>query len=108
MHFMNKSHGQHMTGKPATPPPSDPAEEQPSSDQDAGSMPDILIKSHSKGHTVHVMHSSGAHEKHEHAKGDSAGVTEHITKHMGGQGQDHGYSSGDNQENEGTAGGPGV
>ena len=99
-HFMNPSHGAHMTGK-----------------QEAGDVeestgqhhaPHISIHSHDKGHTVHVMHHDGTHTKHEHAHGDAEGIAAHIHKHLGGaEGQDHGYSSGEGMEDE-TGYGPGV
>jgi hypothetical protein len=58
--------------------------------------------------TVHVMHHDGTHTKHDHAAGDTEGMAAHIHKHMGGaEGQDHGYSSGEEMENE-TGYGPGV
>jgi len=70
--------------------------------------PSIHIHSHSKGHTVHVLHSNGHHEKSEHAHGDTEGIKAHIDQHLGGaEGQDHGYSGGEEQENEFGAG-PGV
>ena len=48
--------------------------------------PHIHIHSHSKGHTVHVMHSDGGHDQHEHAPGDAEGIAEHIHNHIGAAG----------------------
>lgn len=71
--------------------------------------PSIHIHSHAKGHTVHIMHPSGAHEQHEHASGDAEGIASHIHEHIGGEpGQDHGGSSGNDMEDEYGLGGSGV
>ena len=48
--------------------------------------PNIHIHSHSKGHTVHIMHHDGQHEQHEHAHGDADGIAEHIHQHLGAAG----------------------
>ena len=102
-HFMNPQHGAHMGGKPA---PSAAGDVDEASGQHH--MPSIHIHSHAKGHTVHIMHPSGAHEKHEHEHGDAEGIASHIHEHLGGgEGQDHGFSSDENEENE-TGYGPGV
>lgn len=104
MHFMNKQHQAHMTGKP-------PAEASNDVQQESGqhTPPQIHIHSHSAGHTVHVMHHDGTHTKHEHEHGDSEGIAAHIHQHIGGkEGQDHGGSSGQEMENEASYGGPGV
>jgi len=70
--------------------------------------PQIHIHSHAKGHTVHILHQDGRHEKHEHGHGDSEGIAQHIHEQLGGsEGQDHGYSAGDEMENE-SGFGPGV
>ena len=101
-HFMNPSMGKHM-GSPA-------GEKAGDVDEKSGQHhpPQIHIHSHSKGHTVHVMHASGKHEKFEHEHGDSEGVAGHIHEHLGGSvGQDHGFSSGDEMEDE-LGAGPGV
>jgi hypothetical protein len=96
-HFMNKQHERHMSG-------GDSHEEHGGS----GKHPSIHVHSHAKGHTVHVMHHDGRHEKHEHEHGDAEGIAAHIHEHIGGeQGQDHGFSSGSDMEDEFGAG-PGV
>ena len=46
--------------------------------------PHILIHSHSGGHTVHILHHDGRHEKHEHELGDAEGIAQHIHQHIGG------------------------
>jgi|SRR5437588_8108318 len=107
MHFMNKQRGRHMGASETQ-----SHEPKPSGDvsQESGAhqAPHIHIHSHSEGHTVHVMHHDGRHEKHEHAHGDSDGIAEHIHRHLGGgEGQDHGYSSGSAMEDE-HGSGPGV
>jgi hypothetical protein len=51
--------------------------------------PHIFVHSHSKGHTVHIHHQDGRHEKHEHAKGDAEGIAAHIHEHYGGGGGEH-------------------
>src|SRR5438270_12303906 len=60
-----------------------------------GKLPDIHIKSHSAGHTVHIMHQDGRHESHEHAHGDTEGMAEHVHNYLGGE---------QRPENEGEAG----
>lgn len=112
--FMNKNVGHHMgasheemhSGEKAAPAAaqSDHAEHE----HGGGNHPQIHIHSHAKGHTVHVMHSDGRHEKHEHESGDTEGIKSHIDTQLGGgMGQDHGFSSGEDEENEFGAG-PGV
>jgi hypothetical protein len=104
MHFMNKQREAHMTGKPQGEASGDVSE---ASGQHH--PPQIHIHSHAKGHTVHIMHHSGQHEKHEHAHGDSDGIAQHIHTHLGGpEGQDHGVGDGEEMENEQGYGGPGV
>lgn len=98
-HFMNPQHGAHMRGEA----PSGDVEEKSGQHH----PPHISIHSHAKGHTVHIMHHDGRHEKHEHARGDVEGIAAHIHKHLGGHGQDHGYSAGAAEEDEFGAG-PGV
>lgn len=82
-HFMNKQHGQHMAGG-----------EDGKEKGGKSKHPSIHIHSHAKGHTVHIMHPDGAHEKHEHGKGDADGIAEHIHNHLGSGGQDHGVGDG--------------
>lgn len=100
-HFMNPAHGRHMSGQPAKAA----GDVEESSGQHH--PPHIHIHSHAKGHTVHVMHHDGTHTKHEHAHGDTDGIAQHIHDHLGGEGQDHGFSSGPEMEDE-TGYGPGV
>jgi hypothetical protein len=84
MHYMNRQRGRHMGAH----------DEQQSGDHQG--KPDIHIKSHAKGHTVHVMHQDGAHEKFEHDPGDTEGMAEHVHNFLGG-----GAGSGDHgSENE--------
>lgn len=52
-------------------------------DRHSEHMPSIHIHSHAKGHTVHIMHPSGEHEKHEHEHGDVEGIMGHIHEHLG-------------------------
>lgn len=86
-HFMNPQRGKHMDGSSHEPPPVDNEEDGQGQDSE---KPQIHIHSHAKGHTVHVMHKDGRHEKSEHAHGDTEGVKQHIDKHLGDVGQDHG------------------
>lgn len=68
---MNKQREQHMEGG--------------AQNQGQGAKhPNIHIHSHAKGHTVHIMHHDGAHEKHEHEHGDAEGIASHIHQHIGG------------------------
>lgn len=99
-HFMNKQHGKHMGHDEAAPA----AEHGEHHAAGAEHKPSIHIHSHAKGHTVHIMHKDGAHEKHEHEHGDTEGIKAHIDEHLG---QDHGYSSDGLEEDEFGAG-PGV
>lgn len=101
--FMNKQHGAHMGGGESAKPSGDVSQA-----DGQHHPPHIHIHSHAQGHTVHVMHHDGTHTKHEHAQGDAEGIAAHIHKHLGGEeGQDHGYSSGEEMEDE-TGYGPGV
>jgi hypothetical protein len=104
MHFMNKAHGAHMTGKPQSAEPSGDVH------QESGEhhAPSIHIHSHSAGHTVHIMHKDGRHTKTEHQSGDTEGIKAHIEQHLGSpEGNDHGGSSEEEMENE-HGYGPGV
>jgi len=49
--------------------------------------PHIHVHSHSRGHTVHIMHDDGRHEQHEHAPGDAEGIAQHIHQNIGNGGQ---------------------
>jgi hypothetical protein len=101
-HFMNKQHEAHMQGK---------SEDKDGASKESGSneAPSIHVHSHAKGHTVHILHPDGQHEQHEHEPGDADGIAQHIHEHIGGEvGQDHGFSSGDDMENEYGDGGPNV
>src|SRR4051812_35178783 len=102
-HFMNKQHGAHMGHEPE--------KSASSREEHSGAthhLPSIHIHSHENGHTVHILHHDGQHESHEHEHGDSDGIAEHIHQHLGGEpGQDHGFSSGNEMEDEFGAG-PGV
>lgn len=70
MHFMNRQRGRHMSG----------GEEHHGGGE---AKPQIHIHSHENGHTVHIMHPDGQHEKHEHEDGDSEGMAAHIHEHLG-------------------------
>lgn len=85
-HFMNPQRGRHMSGEAG-----DGSE---GGHEGHAQKPHISIHSHPHGHTVHIMHHDGKHEKHEHAHGDTEGIAAHIHQHLGDGGQDHGYSSG--------------
>jgi hypothetical protein len=61
-----------------------------------GSMPHMHIHTHAKGHTVHIMHPNGKHEKHEHEHGDAEGIAAHVHEHFVGGGMP--------QEDSGTEG----
>lgn len=104
-HFMNPQHGKHM-GEEEDGRSEDKGSEK---EKDGGARhPSIHVHSHSKGHTVHIMHPDGGHEKHEHSHGDAEGIAAHVHKHIGGkEGQDHGFSSGEDMEDE-HGFGPGV
>lgn len=112
--FMNKAHGRHMGasaeeldanlhGKASK--LEGRSENEHEHDEDGDHHPQIMIHSHAKGHTVHIMHHDGTHEKHEHESGDAEGIKAHIDEHIGGgEGQDHGFSSGEDEEDEFGAG----
>jgi hypothetical protein len=74
--FMNKQRERHMAG----------GEEQHGGQEHA--LPHIFVHSHSKGHTVHIHHADGGHEKHEHSHGDAEGIAAHIHEHLGGGAQE--------------------
>jgi len=92
---MNPQHGKHMTE-------GEHGDEKDAKDakdvhKQTGQhhAPSIHIHSHAKGHTVHIMHQDGGHEKHEHAHGDADGIAQHVHDHLGGgEGQTHGEDSG--------------
>lgn len=46
--------------------------------------PDVFIHSHANGHTVHVFHKDGAHEKHEFGHGDARSVADKVHESLGG------------------------
>ena len=76
-----------VTGKT----PNDPASAPEPKETNAGEAessgfqpPHIFVHSHTAGHTVHIHHHNGQHEKHEHAKGDVEGIKSHIDQHLGG------------------------
>jgi hypothetical protein len=78
MHFMNRQRGRHMGGD---------KEAGGALDESKSEKPDINIKSHANGHTVHIMHPDGRHEQHPHDAGDVEGIAAHIHEHLGsGQG----------------------
>lgn len=77
MHFMNKARGRHMSGEAMG------GEQRPENEHHAGALPDIHIKSHANGHTVHIMHQDGRHEPFEHEHGDTDGIKAHIDEHLG-------------------------
>ena len=83
-HYMNPHHGRHMSGKEETPP--EPKGGKKGGSQGHGGKPHIHIHSHSAGHTVHVMHSDGRHESHEHPAGDTEGIASHIHENLGAGG----------------------
>ena len=100
MTFMNKQRGAHMGHKEEPVTSHHGSDKEPNQDH-GGEAPDIMIKSHAKGHTVTIMHHDGRSESHEHSKGDTEGIKAHIDQHIGGApGQDHGGSSGSNEEDE--------
>jgi hypothetical protein len=110
MHFMNPARQKHMESRSSEKPARSEAHKGSGAEHASASHhPSIHIHSHDKGHTVHIMHPSGEHEKHEHEAGDAEGIKAHVDEHIGGiEGQDHGFSSGEEMENEDALGGPGV
>jgi hypothetical protein len=83
-HFMNPAVGRHMTEGRKAMSETDSAHGGTEKGGKAGSkMPQMHIHTHSKGHTVHVMHANGKHEQHEHAHGDTEGMKAHIDQHFG-------------------------
>ena len=81
-HYMNPAYGAMMEGAKAAPGEKGPVPKP--EHKGAGGHPHIHIHSHSGGHTVHIMHPDGRHEKHEHAHGDAEGMAQHIHTHFGG------------------------
>jgi hypothetical protein len=73
MHFMNPQRGRHMHGN------------DDHHSNAAEHKPHIHIHSHESGHTVHVMHHDGTHEKFEHEHGDAEGMAEHVHNYLGGE-----------------------
>jgi hypothetical protein len=93
-HFMNPSVGRHL-GQQQEPEPNEHADGEEGSEH----KPSIHIHSHSKGHTVHIMHKDGTHEKHEHGPGDAEGIAQHIHEQLGTPG-----SMNEGQSDQGQAG----
>ena len=84
--FMNPSYGAMMEGAKSAdvqnPGPAAKGEAKKRAGNDH-LPPHIHIHSHSGGHTVHIMHHDGTHEKHEHPHGDHEGIAQHIHTHLG-------------------------
>jgi hypothetical protein len=57
-------------------------------------------------HHVHIHHADGSHEHTDHGNFNEA--MDKASSIGGPEGQDHGFSSGENMENEDGFGGPGV
>ena len=107
---MNPAHGAHMGQKAHDVPAKEAGDVHASSGQHH--MPSIHIHSHAQGHTVHIMHPDGKHEKFEHEAGDSDGMAEHLHNHLSlnagnNEGQGHGVKDGMAMEDE-EGYGPGV
>jgi hypothetical protein len=69
MSFMNPQRGRHMSG---------------SSEEHGGSeKPHVFVHSHKNGHTVHLFHSDGRHEEHEHGH-DASSVADRVHESLGG------------------------
>jgi hypothetical protein len=97
--FMNKQHGAQFGGENDLAVDHEDDNSDKNSKTKSSRKPDIHIKSHEKGHTVHVMHQDGRHDMTEHAKGDGKGISKIVAKHLGNAGQDHGGSSDEDGEN---------
>jgi hypothetical protein len=67
---MNPQRGRHLQGEEQRP-------------EESGNKPSIFIHSHSGGHTMHVFHSDGGHEMHEHGH-EAQSVGEHVKEALGG------------------------
>lgn len=82
--FMNPAHGAHMMAGRKAMSETDSAHGGTEKGGKKGSkMPQMHIHTHAKGHTVHIMHPDGKHEKHEHAHGDAEGMAAHLHEHFG-------------------------
>lgn len=106
-HFMNPSMGKHFGSEEGD----DTSEGEGKKKVGAKGLPDIHIKSHDKGHTVHILphkDSGMAPEQHEHELGDADGIVEHIRKHLGKVGQDHGDKGGEGSGTEELGDGMGL
>jgi hypothetical protein len=63
----------------------------------------MVVHSHDNGHTVHVMHEDGTHEKEDYAKGDEDQVADSVRSHLGGGDtgdEDEGMDWGEEQPTE--------
>jgi hypothetical protein len=114
MHFMNPAHGKHMTDG-AKPAKKAAAHHDAGHEEHGGGAHPHSIHIHHAGsgephhenpHHVHIHHADGTHEHSEH--GNFAEAMEHAHSIGGGEGQDHGFSSGEEMENEDSLGGPTV
>jgi hypothetical protein len=86
MGMMNPFHAKHMAGTDMAKAHSGSPTEGGKGGSEHSTMPQIHIHTHAKGHTVHIMHPNGHHEKHEHAHGDVDGMHAHLEEHLGGGG----------------------
>lgn len=85
-HYMNPQHGAHFGAGSIGHEGRDKQSAGDVKDESGQhKAPSIHIHSHSKGHTVHIMHHNGQHEQHEHSHGDAEGIAGHIHQHLGGQ-----------------------
>jgi hypothetical protein len=70
---MNPQRGRHMSGDARN-----------SGEHGGETKPHIFVHSHTNGHTVHLFHSDGRHEEHEHGH-DAAAVADRVHESLGGE-----------------------
>lgn len=75
MSFMNPQRGRHMGGE---------QEGHGGGENQHGEKPHVFVHSHKNGHTTHVFHSDGQHEKHEHGH-DAESVADKVHEALGGE-----------------------
>jgi hypothetical protein len=80
-------------GSTPTQPAGPPAPTSPDPEASPSENQTMVVHSHDKGHTLHVMHEDGTSEKEDYNKGDEDQVADSVRSHLGGssdQGMDLG------------------
>lgn len=101
-HFMSPGMAKHMGGQSGAEGEDTEGEEAGDVNQSSGQHQPPHIHVHESEGKLHVriMHDDKAAEDHVHEAGDTEGAAKHLHDHFGKEGQDHGYSGGEEMEDE--------